>query len=244
MNQSNTTVLNRTVILTAAILSVALVASVGFAAWGFVESKKPTDSSSATFVGKAERSIESDTAKWTGTLTRTASTTEEALRLLEADREAFQEAVTKAGVTDAIYSFQAVRSQGPYYDRYENYSEPASASQTVVIESKQAGALGQFNQTASAGWRATGRTVSGERIEFSYSKMNELEQTLTREAAENARRQAEAMLGHQLGKLKGLERPQLAVRSANSSDDYYARNDTSSFKKVVIVTLVASYRIK
>lgn len=244
MNQSSTVTLNRTVILTVTILSLALVTSIGFAAWGFIESKKPADLASATFVGKAERSIESDTAKWTGVITRTASTTEEAIRLLNTDRQALEEEVRKSGVTDAIYSYQAIRAQGPYRDRYDGYYEQASASQIVVIESKQAGSLGQFNQQGPSALRLNGFMVSSDRIEFSFSKMTELEQTLTREAAENAKEQAETMLGSQLGKLKGLDRPQLTVRSANSSDDYYARNDTTSLKKTVFVTLVATYRIK
>ncbi|MCC6563648.1 SIMPL domain-containing protein [Candidatus Uhrbacteria bacterium] len=245
MNQSNASVvLNRTVILTVSILSLALVASVGFAAWGFVESKKPTDQASATFTGKAERQIESDTAKWTVTLSRTASSTEEALKSLESDRESLKKLVAKFGVTDAIYSFQTVRTQGPYHDRYENYDEPASAFQSVTVESKMAGALGEVNQRAGSELRMPGFSLSGERIEFSYSKMTELEQELTKTAAENARKQAESMLGNQLGKLRSLDRPQLAVRSANSADSYYAQNDITSFKKTVVVTIVASYRIK
>lgn len=246
MNQSNASaVLNRTVILTVAILSIALVASVGFAAWGLVESKQPTDVASATFIGKAERQIESDTAKWTVTLGRTASSTEQATQLLEADRKKFEEAVTKAGVSDAVYSYQSLRVQAAYHDGYsEDYYEPASAYQTVTIESKLPGALGGFNQHASADLRSAGLNLSGERIEFSYSKMTELEQELTKTAAENARTQAESMLGNQLGKLRSLDRPQLAVRSANSADNYYAQNDITSIKKQVTVTIVASYRIK
>ncbi len=247
MNQSNVSVvLNRTVILTVTILSFALVASVGFAAWGFVESKKPTDLASATFSGKAERQIESDTAKWTVTLKRNASSTEEAVQLFEADRKKFEQAVAKAGVSDAIYSYQPLRTQGPYREGYdgEYYYEPAYASQAVTIESKLPGALGQFNQSAAADLRSIGLIVSGERIEFSYSKVTDLEQELTKIAAENARKQAESMLGNQLGKLRSLDRPQLTVRSANSADSYYAQNDITSFKKQVMVTVVASYRIK
>lgn len=237
--------LNRTVVMTASIISLALVGCVGLGAWSFVESKQPADQSNATFVGKAERQIESDTAKWTVTLSRTGTTVDAAVKALDADREAFKKYVVKMGVNDAIYSFQNVRTQVPYTDRYEGgYSQPASASQIVVIESKTPGALGDVNQRAASELRKSGLTLYGERIEFSYSKIAALEQELTKLAGENARTQAEAMLGDQLGKLKGLERPQLAVRSANSADSYYAQNDSTSFKKTVSVTVVASYRIK
>jgi hypothetical protein len=104
--------------------------------------------------------------------------------------------------------------------------------------------LGEVNQRAATELRKTGLNLYSERIEFSYSKIASLEQELTKLAGENARTQAEGMLGTQLGKLKGLERPQLAVRSANSADNYYAQNDLTSFKKTVTVTVVASYRIK
>ena len=88
------------IIVSAFIIGLALTAAAGLNAYGVIQAKQAENTASAEFVGTASREIESDHAKWSITLTHTASSTAEALAGLDKDREALRKAVTQAGITD------------------------------------------------------------------------------------------------------------------------------------------------
>lgn len=250
--QVQTLVSGTAVIVSAIVIGASLTASAGIKAYGDLEVKQAENTASADFVGTASREIESDHAKWSITLSHTASSTSEASAALEKDREILRKAIVDAGIADAEYSYQSVNVQEGYSYDYDEYydrpgrSYPASASQIIVIETDSAAALGEFAQRAPGELSKDGMRVFPRGLEFSFTKLEDLQRDLQQEAAKDAEAQARGLLGSRLGKLRSLGRPVVSVRASGSANNGYYDNylDTVSLKKKVMVTVNASYRLK
>ncbi|MEI7512927.1 MAG: SIMPL domain-containing protein [Candidatus Uhrbacteria bacterium] len=246
MNESNSHKLSML------ILGICLIVSAALISRGYVESKSVDLNNFAAFTGKASRAVESDQAKWSIVLTRSASTTEEATKLIEQDHEALRKLVSDAKVSDAKYSFHPITSQNyvdygndDYYGRSgpSSYQNMIRASQIVVIESGEVADLGALAEHAPSKLSSSGSQLQTDRIEFMYSKLNELEKELDLEALKTARKTAEELLGNQLGNMRSMEQPLLSVQPENSVDYYYSK-DTSSIKKNFSVVVKMTFRIK
>lgn len=235
-------------LLPAFIFGFSIVLAAALISYGYIQSKKASEFSTATFSGKAERVVESDIAKWSLVLTRYASTTEEAAKLVEQDHEHLRTLVASAGMTDVDYSFHAIQTRDDsYYDDYYSNAPRQvrmQASQVVVIETKQVESMGKLTENPQKNLQGTGIQLRTDRIEYLYSGIDELEKELRKEALKNAHDEARTLLGGQLGDIRSLGRSSLVVTPENASTAYYTSPDTTSIKKKVVVTLEATFRLK
>lgn len=234
---TSSSVLNKTVIVTASVIGLALVASVGLGVWGYVHTKDSAQNM-IEITGKAERSIVSDKAKWTVSFAASGESADEAKKTLEQAKDALKKAVSEAGVTDAVYSFQALQAYDAYRSEYDNYNAKAQASQSVVIESANVGAIGELNQSFGGGLSVKNATAYSQSIEFSYSKKNQLEQELTEEAVANARAQAQKLVGKNLGKIIRINQSSMVLSAENTdysySEDRFSINKTAKLRINVV----------
>lgn len=243
--------------LSALILGVCLIVCSMFIANGY-KASKPTDQySQAAFSGHADQTVTSDKVKWSITLTRVASSSEEALSLIEKDHDTLKKLFADHGITDADYSFHPATSQNYNYDYgydYEGYptTTPKTpkyyADQIVVIESSKVDEMGALSEQAyqyqfNASKKEFAFTSRG--IEFIYSKLDDSKKELTKKAIADAHDSASQLLGDQLGSLRSMALPTFSVQPENSPDYYYQNQaDTSSIKKKVSVSVTVNYNLQ
>lgn len=238
--------LNKTVIITASIISLMVVTSVGIAAHTYTKTKTAIEDSTIEVTGKAERSIIADKVKWSVSLRATGEKVEDANKTLEQAKEALKTLITDKGVSDAEYSFQAVQAYPGYKDEYSGYVAKSEASQIVVIESSSVEKLGELNQSLNTKPLLNENAFAySQGIEFSYSERSTLEQEMLEEALANARSQAQHLMGDDLGKIVRVKQSVLSITSGEiGSNGYYPNDDRSSIKKKAVTTVMVVFSLK
>lgn len=239
-------------ILAVIILGGSLIVSSSFIAKGY-EKSRDVNVNRVSVEGSATREITSDSVKWSVEISHLAPTAKEATDLLMADGEALRAMLKTANVQDAEFSFQPISTRQDYpYDDYGYYGDQPNtdtsvkirASQIVVIESKQVEEVGALAQNASISFSEGGRMLTPRSVEFYYSKQDELEKEMMREAIQDAQVQARALLGSDLGKLQTVEFPSFRLEPLQSNSSYYNSEDTSSIKKKAKSWVRVSFRVE
>jgi len=233
--------------IASSVVGIALVISAGLIARGYAKSKDVSYPYTVVLTGQADRVIESDTAKWSVRLTRSAAAnaTSTAAAMLKQDGEALRAYVKAAGIDDADFSFQPVKtSSGGYYEGDQSYT--TYADQIVVIQSKKVQELGSLAEHATDALIEKGITLYTDRTEFFADQtIRDVEKELAQKAVQDAREQAASFVGKQLGKMRALTDVRYTVAPEYAMQDAYSYSqDTSSIKKKVTAYAMVTFDLK
>ncbi len=240
---------DRAFITHVAIASVAFVVGAGLIAWAIFSARDTDDTLSVT--GSAKETVEADSAKWIGTLSRLAyegglsSTHAQVSR----DGNTVKEFLNANGVVDAdvvvspvfvepYYEYRSDGSQGP--QRYQ-------VRQTITVNSTDPA---KIETVAKKVGELLGRGIvlQANAPEYFYKKLPELRIKLLADALKDAKARAESLAsatGQSVGSLQAAASGVVQVLAPNSVEiaDYGAY-DTQSRTKEVMVTVRASFVLR
>jgi hypothetical protein len=208
-----------------------------------------------TVTGSTERLVDSDTVKWSLTLTETVGETSQADagRKLDAGRETFIAYLVAAGIPKETVSIQPM-SLGDVittvdYKTGQTAVTGYSASQVLVVESDKVKELSAISQGASGDMAEKGISLSTQSLEYYYGKLADLKLELLTAATKNARARGEAILqgggNGALGNITSADTGVFQVTAVNSADlSDYGTYDTSSPRKKVTAVVHATFLLK
>lgn len=239
MNETQKSILP--VVLSAAALVIA-ACIIGFA----YDRAHPVWPKSISVTGSAERLVDSDTVKWSITLSQTVPPTNqaEAGRQLDKDRQTFLDFLAKSGIEKEAVSIQPMSLTENYttidFKTGQTGLTSYAASQVMVIESSKVAEVGALAQSVSVAMAEKKINLSTQSVEYYYGKLADLKLELLTEATKNARLRGEAILaggGGSLGPVSSADTGVFQVTAVNSADlsDYGTYDTTSPHKKVTAV---------
>lgn len=210
----------------------------------------PVDPKSMNVTGSAERLVDSDTVKWSLTLSQTVPPTNraEAGRQLDKDRAAFLAYLSAAGVDRSSVSIQPMNLSDDYttidFKTGQTGLTSYTAKQSLIIESSKVDVVGSLAERASVEMAEKGINLSTDTVEYYFNKLADLKLQLLTDATKNARARGEAILaggGGSLGGVVSADTGVFQVTAVNSADlsDYGMYDTTSPRKKVTAVVHVS-----
>ena len=242
---------NKSLTIAASILGIALILSVALGAHAFSKAKRLGNTMAVT--GSAEKLVDSDTVKWSVSLARTVSPSEQLTvgRLLNADRVVFMNLIKTIGLDESSVSIQPMN----IFPNMEYNSQTGqsvlvgyTASQMLVIESSKVNEVGTLAQNASATLGEKSVNASTQSIEYYYGKLTDVKLELLTEATKNARARAEAIIsggGGHLGQVRSADTGVFQITAVNSADlSDYGTYDTSAMKKKVTAVVHVTFGLK
>ena len=209
---------------------------------------------SMTVTGSAERLVDSDTVKWSVTLSQTVPPTSQADagRRLDKDRETFLAFLATAGVEKDNVSIQPMSLTDNYttvdFKTGRTALTSYGASQVLVIESSKVAEIGTLAQSAAVTMAERNIYLSTQGMEYYFNKLPDLKLELLTEATKNARQRGEAILAGgsgSLGPVESADTGVFQVTAVNSSDlSDYGTYDTTSPRKKVTAVVHATFDLK
>lgn len=251
----------RSNVLPALVIGLSLIVGTTIVSYTFYQVKALANVISVT--GSAERTITSDTAKWTSSFSRSVDSVS-----LKAGSAEMQNdlGVLKAylhdhGVSDVDVTIQPMSvvnvcgGQNNYqYDK--NGSQICSAENTsgynlqqqVIVESSDVQKVTDLSKDASADLIAKGLVFTTNGVEYYYTKLADLKLEMLSDATKNAQQRAEKIVestGAHLGNLQSSAMGVFQVTSVNSTEiSDYGAYDTSTIQKKVTAVVRASFTLK
>ncbi len=216
---------------------------------------------SISVTGTAERMVESDSGKWTFSITKQAEPSQlsyisNELRAQEAivSRYVLGKGVTEDQITvQPITSNVVCQSQSQVmYDSFgrQQCSGPFtySLTQTMIVESADVTIIKDISLNAAPFLATRGVIIQSNQVEFFYNKLSELRVELLEEAGKNAKDRAEAIAkstGDRIGGVRNASQGVFQVTQRNSIDvSDYGSYDTSTIDKKVTAIVRASFEVK
>ena len=230
-------------------LGLSLVAAATIASQAFLQARSADQALQVK--GFAERSIESDLARWRGSITTRAPSLDEAYAALALDRERLNALLDEAGVPASERSLPPVTTQvlferdarGNYSNRVEGYA----LRQQVVLTSLDIDRV-QRVMSASDELIRAGIQFESHKTEFFYTRLGELKIDMLREATADGRRRAETLAdagGGRLGRLVSARQGVFQITPAHSTEiSNYGRNDTSTRQKAIKAVVTLEYALE
>lgn len=211
----------------------------------------PIEPKSMNVTGSAERLVDSDTVKWSLTLSQTVSPTDraEAGRQLDKDRTAFLAYLNAAGVDRSSVSIQPMSISDDYttidFKTGQTGLTSYTAKQSLIIESSNVNVVGSLAERATVEMAEKGINLSTDAVEYYFNKLADVKLQLLTDATKNARARGEAILaggGGSLGGVVSADTGVFQVTAVNSADlSDYGMYDTTSPRKKVTAVVHASF---
>lgn len=228
----------------AVILGISMVlASLVFGLF-FFESRKPQQT--INVVGIASKQYESDTVKWSLTLTEITGLED----LAEGRRRLYTSLQELLGFLNerGVKSEQINIIPPNVYERYgSNGVEGYRLEQELYVISKEVDTIDDLALNVIP-LLDQGINIYRTQLEYFYSNLDELKKNMVAEAAENAQERALEMLkgtGMSLGKLRTLRQGVFQITQPHSTEvSSSGIHDTSTKKKQISVTAHATFAIK
>jgi hypothetical protein len=233
----------------AIILAFGFLASVLVGAYSFYAVRSLDHTVSVT--GSAKKSVQSDTAKWSGNFSRrvTAATLTQGYTRMNQDLQEVRLFLNRKGTLDSDITVSPVFTEEVYEYSSNGDGRPREyvLRQTVTIHSKSPD---QLTALANAAGELASKGVffAASPVEYFYSKLPDLRVELLSDALIDARRRAEEIAGAsgtKVGTLRSAQSGVVQVMSKNSVDvaDFGAY-DTGSAEKEIMVTVRASFLVR
>lgn len=211
--------------------------------------------------GSAEKIVESDSAKWSLTITRSVQTDElkEGNAALQADVKKVVDFLAGKGITGksverAPTETQVVcfNSADSNYDRFGNRicasGSSYSLSSRITVNTEMAKEIADVSQQTTEYALSQNITVGNSSVEYFYNKLTDLRVELLGKATENAKLRAEQIAkstGKKLGNLQSASMGVFQVTSRQSVDfSDYGSYDTSTFEKKVTAIVRTAFSLK
>ncbi len=235
-----------------AIIGLSFIIGIYIASQAFVHRFK--DTQVIHVKGMSQKNFTSDLIVWQGNFSRTASSLQEAYRLIAQDREIVKKYLINKGVKPEEITFQAVdvkEKYHGYYDKDDNYHrvfDGYSLTQSFKIQSRDVEKIENISREISE-LIDRGIYLISEKPRYYYTKLDELKIQMIAQATENARLRAEQIAknsGSRLGKLKKAYLGVFQITGQYSDESYTWGGvfNTSSKEKTATVTLTADFGIK
>ncbi len=235
--------------LIATIAAVGLIIGCWFIGQGLGKIKTGDNTISVT--GSTQKTITSDVAKWTSTVSRSIAV--DALKTgsdeLAQDVSSLSKYLHQNGVSDGDITVQPLTISPTYssdYSRGPNISG-YTLSQLVIVEGKDVNKITQL--AAGAGnLVSSGIQLSSQPLEYYYSGLADVKRDMLAEATTDAKARAEKIAtssGSKLGALKSASMGVFQITPVNSaslSDEGYY--DTSSIEKRVTAVVRTQFAIR
>ncbi|MEY4745050.1 MAG: hypothetical protein RL272_995 [Candidatus Parcubacteria bacterium] len=229
------------------LLSLGLIVSTFVA--GGVAYKVKSLGNTISVTGSAERTIVSDTVKWSGRLSRNVAVDglKDGNAAIKADLAAALRVVHDAGVDDSQITVRPLNVYAVYGS--DDPNKPYAAQNRIVgynldqsfqVESSDVKGVTRLAQDVADRMLQSGVVFTTESLEYYYSKLADLKLEMLSEATGNAKARADriaASTGAKLGALSSAGMGVFQVTAVNSTDisDYGAYDTTSIDKKVTAV---------
>ncbi len=235
-------------------LALALVLAAVILGYAY-DHAHPADPKTMTVTGSTERLVDSDTVKWSLTLTQLVGETSQADagRKLDIGRDTFLAYLAAAGIPKEAVSIQPMFLADVVttvdYKTGQTAVTGYSASQVLVVESDKVQELSALSQGASGAMAEKGVSLSTQSLEYYYEKLADLKLELLTAATKNARARGEAILqgggNGTLGDIASADTGVFQVTAVHSADlSDYGTYDTSSPRKKVTAVVHAAFLLK
>lgn len=236
------------------VLALGLVAATAVA--GSAAYKLRSLGNTIAVTGSAERTIVSDTVKWSGRMSRTVGTDglKDGNAAIKADLAAALKVVRDAGVQDEGITVRPLNVYAVYGS--EDPSKPYGATkivgytldQSFMVESTDVEGVTKLAQDVADRMLAEGVVFSTDSLEYFYSKLAGLKLEMLSEATANAKARAERIVsstGGKLGPLSSAGMGVFQVTSVNSTEiSDYGAYDTSTIDKKVTAVARAEFLLR
>ena len=239
--------------LAAIVLGIALIVSTFVGATYFLKAKRLGDTISVT--GSTEKTVTSDTIKWTGNFTRQAGLDglKQGSDQIKADLKTVQDYLKSRGIDDKEMTVQpptvtpTCEGQNPMgWDKFGNQNCGSNRTtgytlqQTITLESIKVDEVTKIAQDAQSAFADKGILFGSNNPEYYYSKLADLKLDMLEEATKNAQERAGRIVkstGSAIGKLQSASMGVFQVTAVNSTEvsDYGAYDTATKEKKVTAI---------
>lgn len=231
----------------AMIIGASLVVATLIGGMFYLSGKRSGDVLSVT--GSAKTSVTSDTAKITFMITRdvTTATTADGYRAMGKDLDAVKQFLIAKGVTAEHMTISPVTMEQNY--DYNNTGAPKTYTlrQTVATSDTDIARITSLSKEVQT-LINSGAAVSIQSLDYLYSKLPELRQTLLGDAVKDAMVRAESIAeasGQHVGSLRSAAGGVVQVLAPESVDvSDYGTYDTSSIEKNVTITVRTTFSLR
>ncbi len=256
MNQLN---LFKNSVVTACVLGGLVVIVAASILSGGVKAIGQNNSISVT--GTAERMVESDSGKWTFTITKQADPSQ--LSYVSNELRVQQGVVSKyllgRGLTEKQVTVQPIMTnvvcQSQNLVMYDSFGRQQcsgtytySLTQTMIVESEDVELIRDLTLNAASALSPRGVFIQSTQVDFFYNKLADLRVDLLEEAGKNAKDRAEAIAkstGDRIGGVRSASQGVFQVTQRNSIEvSDYGSYDTSTIDKKVTAIVRASFEVK
>ncbi len=247
------------------VVAATIVASIAFIITGFIgmnglQSIRAADKT-LSVTGSAEKVVESDSAKWTFAITRSAATDElkDAVTKMQADIKKVNDileikGIAKTAIDRAATEIQNIcfSSNDSNYDRSGNRicsgGGSYALSARITVNTDKAKEMGDISQQVTEYVLSQGITIGSPALEYYFNGLSDLRITLLGEATKNAQARAEQIVkstGRQLGDLQSASMGVFQVTSKQSVDfSDYGSYDTSTYEKKVTAIVRTAFSLR
>lgn len=247
-------------IIGATLILCTIIASAVIAATIY---KVKDSSNTISVTGSTERTIKSDTAKWSSFITRTVSPDslssgstqiKNDLQAVKDLFKAFKIDESEMTVNPVTISSSCDNQNNYSYDKFGNQICGAgkisgyTIQQSIIVESKDVDKITDLAQKAPDALIAKGLIFSSQSLEYYYTKLSDLRLEMLGEATANAQQRAEKIAqstGASLGKIRDASQGVFQITPENSAEisDYGAFDTTAVTKKITAV-VKSSFSLK
>lgn len=211
--------------------------------------------------GSADKIVESDSAKWSLSITRSVQSDElkQGNAALQVDVKKVIDFLTTKGISGKSVERAPTETQvvcfnatDANYDRFGNRvcagSSSYALSSRIVVNTEMAKEIGDVSQQTTEYALSQGITVTNSSVEYYYNKLTDLRVELLGLATENAKLRAEQIAkstGKKLGNLQSASMGVFQVTSKQSVDfSDYGSYDTSTFEKKVTAIVRTAFSLR
>lgn len=204
-------------------------------------------------VGSTKMRVESDTAKWSPTITRTVDMNglSEGMKNMQSDAGTLKKYLLEKGLKDTDITIGTPNyNKDTFYDQAKGPVDRGYIINVpVIINTENIDTLIAITNDQSA-LVSRGITFQGYGpVEYFYTKLPELRVSLLGEATKDARARAEKIASESsatVGRIKSASSGVVQILAPNSIDQVtdYGGFDTSSRAKDVMVTVRATFQLK
>lgn len=241
---------NKGLITFGVILALGFIIAVGSISRAYYNGK--TLDNAISVAGSAQQIIDSDTAKWQASFSRTVGLTDlkAGSEQIKSDLTAVLAYIRQSGVDEKSVVINPVTVQ-PVYESGKEYgtghTTGYSISQQIIVNASDIEKVGKLAQNSTI-LLGQGIVFTSQPVEYYYSKLSDLKLELLAKATENAKARAEKIAdssGGKLAKIKSADMGVFQITAVNSVDvSDYGNYDTSSKQKSVTAVVRASFLLK
>lgn len=216
---------------------------------------------SISVTGSSERIVESDAAKWTFTVTKSAQESEYGAvsKQVRASDALIEKFLISQGFDKKEITFQPITSsvvcQSQNNVMYDGQGKQQCSGfftytirQIVIVDSSDVNKIKEMSLNAENILMQSGIQIQTSSVDFFYTKLADLRVDLLSLASKNAKERAVAIAqstGDSIGGVKEASQGVFQVTQKNSTDvSDYGSYDTSTIEKKVTAIVRASFEVK